>query len=333
MRKMLNLLVKSFIILSFSLSITALSVRNVVAETDSIDFILDWVPNTNHTGLYVAVEKGYFEEVGVEVNIRRPPEGSTTELVGLGQAEFGISFQDSIASRFAGGLPVTAVATILEHNTSGIISNVASEINGPQDLTDKSYGTWNDPIELAMIKYLVNQAGGSYDAVNLVPNQADNSVVGIANEMFDSAWIYYAWDGIMADYQEIATNYFYFADYAPELDFYSPIIIANNDYLSQKADQAELVIKAIKKGYQYAIEHPEESADILLKHAPELESQREMVIASQLWISERYAENPSQWGYIDEVRWNQFYKWLYDNDLVDKDLTQGDYFTNEFLGE
>ncbi|MGO4940229.1 ABC transporter substrate-binding protein [Fundicoccus sp. Sow4_D5] len=331
MKKMFNLLVQSVITLSLLFSISQVTLVSAVAENDSVDFILDWVPNTNHTGLYVAVEKGYFTEAGVDVTIRRPPEGSTTELVGLGQAEFGISFQDSIASRFAGGLPVTAVAAILEHNTSGVISNEAAEIKAPQDLTDKSYGTWNDPIELAMIQFLVNQEGGNYEAVKLVPNQADNSVVGLANEMFDSAWIYYAWDGIMADYQEVASNFFYFADYAEALDFYSPIIIANNDYLSQQGDQATKVIQAIKKGYQYAMEHPEESAEILIKNAPELESQKDMVLASQIWISEQYAEEPSQWGHIDESRWNQFYKWLYENDLVEVDLTLGNYFTNEYL--
>ena len=333
MKKALNLLVQAVLVFSLILSVSQAALMSVSAQSETVDFILDWVPNTNHTGLYVAVEKGYFAEAGVDVTIRRPPEGSTTELVGLGQAEFGISFQDSIASRFAGGLPVTAVATIIEHNTSGIISNKAAEIKAPQDLTDNSYGTWNDPIELAMIKFLVNQEGGNYEDVTLVPNQADNSVVGLANEMFDSAWIYYAWDGVMADYQEVANNFFYFSDYSEELDFYSPIIIANNDYLSQEADQAAAVVQAIKKGYQYAMEHPEEAAEILIKHAPELEDQREMVLASQAWISERYAEDASQWGHIDEVRWNQFYTWLFDNDLVEVDLTQGDYFTNEFLGE
>lgn len=309
------------------------SLLMVDAESNSVDFILDWVPNTNHTGLYVALEKGYFTDAGVDVTIRRPPEGSTTELVGLGQAEFGISFQDSIASRFAGGLPVTAVAAILEHNTSGIISNDSAAIESPADLAGQTYGTWNDPIELAMIKLLVNQEGGDYEAVELVPNQADNSIVGLANAMFDSAWIYYAWDGIMADYQDVPSKFFYFTDYSEALDFYSPIIIANNDYLAKETEQAKAVVQAIKQGYQYAIDYPEEAADILIKYAPELEDQRQMVLASQAWISERYAEDSAYWGHIDETRWNLFYQWLYDNDLVEVDLTQGNYFTNEFLGE
>lgn len=300
---------------------------------EKVELILDWVPNTNHTGLYVAKEKGYFTEAGVELEIRRPPEGSTTELVGLGQAQFGISFQDSLAHRFVGDLPVTAVAAILEHNTSGVIANESTGIKSPKDMAGFKYGTWNDPTELAMLEYIVTKDGGDYSKIELVPNQADNSVIGLANEMFDSAWIYYAWDGIMAEYQNVPANFFLFSDYAAELDYYSPLIIANNDYLQEHSEQARAVIQAIKKGYQYAAENPEEAADILIQNAPELKDQRDFVIASQKWIGQQYAEDMSQWGVIDEKRWNAFYEWLVEHNLVDAKLLEGKYFTNDLVGE
>lgn len=320
--------------------LVVLSVFNIFATVPvmaeeapkEVDLILDWVPNTNHTGLYVAQEKGFFEEAGVKLNLRRPPEGSSTELVGLGKAQFGISFQDSLAKRFAGGVPVTAIAAIIEHNTSGILATKESNIKAPQDLAGHKYGTWNDPIELKTIEYIVTKAGAKFEDVKLVPNDADNSVVALANKQFDAAWIFYAWDGIMAGMQNVETNYFHFRDVAPELDFYSPVIIANNDYLAAHPEQAKMIIQAIKKGYQYAIENPEESAEILIKAAPELEEMRDVVVKSQEWISKQYAENPEKWGEFSEERWNTFYKWLYDNKLVDVDLTTGKYFTNEFVG-
>ncbi|MGZ7244457.1 ABC transporter substrate-binding protein, partial [Streptococcus pyogenes] len=76
------------------------------------------------------------------------------------------------------------------------------------------------------------------------------------------------WDGIMAEQEGMKTNYFYLRDFASEFDYYSPVIIANNDYLKEHPDQAKKVLKAIKRGYQFAIEHPQESAEILIKHAP-----------------------------------------------------------------
>ena len=157
---MMNYFKKMLVALIVSMSV--LIPMSASAQASQIEFILDWVPNTNHTGLYVALEKGYFEEAGVEVTIRRPPEGSTTELVGLGQAQFGISFQDSLATRLAGGLPVTAVATIIEHNTSGIIAREDSQITKPVEMEGHTYGTWNDPIELGMLEHIINNEGGDY---------------------------------------------------------------------------------------------------------------------------------------------------------------------------
>ncbi|MBR7927697.1 ABC transporter substrate-binding protein [Aerococcaceae bacterium zg-ZUI334] len=313
----------------FSILLSLLTVN--VSAASKVDLILDWVPNTNHTGLYVAKAKGYFDAIGVDLEIRRPPEGSTTELVGLGQAQFGISFQDSLAHRFAKGLPVTAVAAILEHNTSGVISNESTNIKSPKDMAGFKYGTWNDPTELAMLKYIIELDGGDYSKMELVPNQADNSVVGLANNQFDAAWIYYAWDGIMAEHQKVPTNFFFFKDYAKELDFYSPVIIANNDYLSKQPEQAKTILQAIKKGYQYAAEHPEEAADILIQAAPELKDQRDFVVASQKWIAAHYADDVSKWGVIDKTRWDSFYQWLVDHELVDKTLLDGTYFDNSFI--
>src|SRR5699024_11699515 len=93
-------------------------------ETEKITFVLDWTPNTNHTGLYVAESLGYFEDQGLEVEIVQPPEGGADALVASGRAQFGVSFQDSMAPGVAGdnALPTTAVAALIQHNTSGIIS-------------------------------------------------------------------------------------------------------------------------------------------------------------------------------------------------------------------
>ena len=93
-------------------------------DLEKITFVLDWTPNTNHTGLYVAKEKGYFEKEGLDVEIVQPPEDGADALVASGKAQFGVSFQDSMAPGVAGdnALPNTAVAALIQHNPSGIIS-------------------------------------------------------------------------------------------------------------------------------------------------------------------------------------------------------------------
>lgn len=108
------------------LCVSAMNPVNVLAgeEKEKITFVLDWTPNTNHTGLYVAQSRGFFEEQGLEVEIVQPPEDGADTLVASGKAQFGISFQDSMAPGVAGEneIPTTAVAALIQHNTSGIVS-------------------------------------------------------------------------------------------------------------------------------------------------------------------------------------------------------------------
>lgn len=304
--------------------------RQGKSENKTIDFILDWTPNTNHTGLYVAVEKGYFEEEGVQVDIKLPSEDSSSDLVINGKAPFAIYFQDSMAKKLEKGAGITAVAALVENNTSGIISAADANVLSPKDLVGKKYGTWNDPIELAMLETLVSEAGGDFSKVEKVPNTDANSVTPIANKVFDAAWIYYGWDGIMAEQEDMKTNFFYLTDYASAFNYYSPVIIANNDYLKENPEEAKKVLRAIKKGYQYAMEHPEESAEILIQHAPALEGQKDFVLASQAYLSEQYASDPKKWGEIDADRWNAFYAWAYEKGILESDLKdQG--FSNDYL--
>lgn len=316
----------------FVLSACQKSVKDSSSGLKKIDFILDWTPNTNHTGLYVAKEKGYFKEAGLDVDLKLPPEDSSSDLIINGKAPFGIYFQDSMAKKLDKGAGITAVAAIVEHNTSGIISRKDAAINSPKDLAGKRYGTWNDPIELGMIKSLMKKEGASFDQVKLVPNSDSNSITPIENNAFDAAWIYHGWDGILAEQKELKTNFFYMKDFVPEFDYYSPVIIANNDYLKEHKAEAKKFIQAVKKGYQYAMEHPEEAADILIKQAPALANQRDFVLASQKYLSSQYASDKDKWGQFDAKRWNDFYAWAKEQGLVSNDLRDKG-FTNELVGD
>ena len=105
-------------------------------DLEKITFVLDWTPNTNHTGIYVAMANGYFEDAGLEVEVVQPPEDGAEVLVASGKAQFGVSFQDYIAPGLIGDdpLPITAVAAIIQHNTSGIISRAGEGMDTPKGL-------------------------------------------------------------------------------------------------------------------------------------------------------------------------------------------------------
>ena len=301
------------------------------SPSKKISIVLDWTPNTNHTGLFVAKELGYFKEEGLEnVEIVQPPEGSTTALIGAGGAQFGISFQDTLAKSFSNDspVPVTAVAAIIQHNTSGIISLKDKGIDSPKKLEGHKYATWDDEIEKAILKKIITDDGGDFGKVKMIPNTVTDVVTALKTDI-DAVWVYYAWDGVATELAGLQTNFLNFADYGKELDYYSPVIIANNDYLKKNPEEAKKVLRAIKKGYEYAIANPEEAAKILVKNAPELKL--ELVTKSQKWLASKYKADVAEWGVIDQSRWDLFYEWLFKNSLIKKEIPKGYGFSNDYL--
>ena len=248
------------------------------ADLKEITLVLDWTPNTNHTGFYVAQAQGYFAEAGLKVNIIQPPEDGAVMMVASGNAEFCIDFQDYLAPVFASKdtFPVTAVAALIQHNTSGIISLKEDGIDTPKGLEGKNYATWD-----------AERAG-------------------------------------------LDTNMIYFKDITPEFDYYSPVIVANTDFLSSDPETAKAFLAAAAKGYEFAINDPEAAAKILCEQVPELDP--EMVAESQQWLADQYVADASKWGYIDPARWDAFYAWLYNNGLSEE-IPAGTGFTNDYLPE
>ena len=301
------------------------------AELKDLTFVLDWTPNTNHTGIYVALALGYYEEAGLSINIIQPPEDGATMMVASGKAQFGIDFQDYMPPIFTSEekIPVAAVAALIQHNTSGIVSLKEDGIDTPKGLEGKNYATWDLPIEKAMMQNIVEADGGDFSKVNLIPEYITD-VVSALQQNIDAVWIYYAWDGIATERAGLDTNMIYFTDITPEFDYYSPVIVANTDFLADDPDTARAFLAATARGYEFAIENPEEAAKILCDEVPELDL--EMVTESQIWLADQYKAEVERWGYIDPARWDAFYAWLYKNGLS-AEIPAGTGFTNDYLPE
>lgn len=302
-------------------------------ELEKITFVLDWTPNTNHTGLYVAQEKGFFKDAGFDVTLVQPGEGGSDLMVSTSQGQFGVSFQDYVVHGLIGENPlnVTTVATILQHNTSGIISRKGEGMDRPKGMEGKTYATWDMPVEKAMIKEVVEKDGGDFSKIVLQPNNVTDEVAALKSKSVDAIWVFYGWAGIATQIAELETDYFAFSDISPVLDYYTPVIIANNDYLKNNPDRAKAFLNAVKQGYEFAIEQPEEAARILLKAAPELDET--LAIKSQEYLSPLYKAEVERWGYIDPERWDNFFAWLYEKKLIDVKLDKGAGFTNDYLPE
>ncbi|PJJ29370.1 ABC transporter substrate-binding protein [Lacrimispora celerecrescens] len=301
------------------------------SDLKKVTFVLDWTPNTNHTGLYVAEEKGYFKAEGLEVEIVQPPEDGAAVLVASGKAQFGMSFQDSMAPALAGenALPITAVAAVIQHNTSGIISRKGEGMASPKGMEGKKYATWDIPVEKAMVKDVVVDGGGDFSKVQLIPSTVTDEVSALKSKSVDAIWIFYAWAGVKMEVEGLDTDYFAFADLNPAFDYYTPVIIAGNDFLKQEPETARAFLRAVSKGYEDAEKDPEEAAGILLKAAPELDEK--LVMESQKYLADKYQADAKAWGYIDPERWNRFYGWLNENGLSNPEIPENAGFSNDYL--
>jgi ABC-type nitrate/sulfonate/bicarbonate transport system substrate-binding protein len=296
-----------------------------------IDVMLDWVPNTNHTGIFVARDKGWYEAAGLAVNIIQAGESPVEQVVASGSADFGISYQEAVTLARTEGAPIVSVAAVIQHNTSGFASRADRNITRPKDFEGKTYGGWGSPVESAMLDLLMSCDGGDVSKVNVL-DTGFADFFAITQKEVDFAWIFYGWDGVNAELKDIPVNVIMLNEWQECVpDYYTPVMITSEKTIAEKPEIVKAFISATAEGYEFAIENPDEAADILLQAAPE--SDPELVTASQQWLADQYQADAEQWGLQDETVWQRYADWLYQQDLISKPLDAEAAFSNEFLSE
>jgi len=297
-----------------------------------VTMMLDWVPNTNHTGIFVALEKGWYDEEGLQVEVIQPGEGSAPiQVVAAGKADFAISYQEEMTHARAEDIPVVSLAAVIQHNTSGFASPKSKGITRPKDFEGKRYGAWGSPIERAMLEVLMACDGGDVNKVEFVNvGWADYFVV--TQRDVDFAWIFYGWTGIEAELRNEPLNIVMLRDWefcVP--DYYTPVIATSEKEIQEKPDVVRRFMKATARGYQFAIAHPDEAAEILIKHAPE--SNPELIRRSQAWLSKEYQADAPRWGEQKLKVWQRYADWMYEKGVLPRNIDASEAFTNDFLPE
>lgn len=277
---------------------------------------LDWTPNTNHTGLFVAKELGFFDEAGFAPDIVQPAEDSAATLVAHKRADLGVYFQPNMIKRLQKGEPIVAVAAILQENTAGILAK--GKVDDLKQLRGKKYSTWEDPIDDATVASLVGES-------QKIAGEALDASAGLALGVFDFILVYKGWDYIHAKIKGVPSTFFALKDYNSAFNYYSPVLIARTDADKIKISRA---LGAIAKGYIYASHNPEKSAQILLKYAPEADAT--LVHQSQAMLSPLYLQD-GKFGRFDQTRWDAFYQWVGEQKLIERPFVKGEGMSNDYL--
>ncbi len=297
------------------------------ADRAEATLVLDWVPNTNHTGIYAARALGFFEEENLDFKIEEPVEVDATAVVAAGNAEFGIGFQEFLTPALVEGAPVVSVAAILAQNTSGFASLASRGISRPRDFEGAVYGGFGSPLELAILKVMMELDGGDFDTLESVGAGAADFLTIIQRDV-DLYWIFYGWQGIKAELEGIDLNVQFLSDWGVP-NYYTPLIMANAGLLDARRDIGERAMRAISRGYEFAIADPAAAADLLIAASPEIDAP--LAQASQVWLSPRYRGSEDRWGQQRGSVWGNMTEWMLTQELIEESFDWENAFSNDLL--
>ena len=307
--------------------------------TETCTVALDWTPNTNHTGIYVAKEKGYFADEGLNLKILPYSGANTDVLVAQGKADLGVSFVPQVLVSHTAGIPVKAVAAIASRNTESLAVLESSKYQSPKDLANgTTYGGFGLPYEVPTWSAVIAADGGkNIDFKNVTLNTA--AYEALYAKKIDWSAIFDAWEGIEAKQRNIKLRTFPISKYLGEAGNYpSAIFVASEKEISGSPEKLQKCLAAISKGYDYAAENPAEAAQILIAADPSLEQSKELVEASAEYLAPVYIGDSSQWGEFKEESWSGLGNILAEagalKDASGKAVTPTDYnayFTNDLL--
>lgn len=300
-------------------------------QNEKVTIVLDWTPNTNHVGLYVAEALGYFAEYGIDVEIIQPNQTSSLQVVAANQAQLGISYQEDVtlARSLDNPLDVKAVAAILQHNTAGYASAKSANIQTPKDFENKIYGMYGSPIEEKMLQEIMTRAGADFSKLEMVLT-SDSDFFKLVPDTIDFSLVYEGWTVTQANIEGFDIDFMPLRDLDETFDYYTPIIITNPQF-EKNPELLKNTLDAIAKGYMFATNEPQQAADILLEAVPTLD--RELVEQSILFLNEYYLDENKQFGKMKKSVWENYGNWLYEYQALDNPFNASEAFTNEYLPE
>jgi ABC-type nitrate/sulfonate/bicarbonate transport system substrate-binding protein len=269
----------------------------------TIRVALDWTPNTNHTGLFVAQAEGWFAEAGLDVEFLPYNSTSPDTLVSAGAAEFGISFQDSFTFSKAAGADITSVMAVLQHWGSEIAVRAdRADITSPADLDGAVYGGFGGPGEEPKMRAVIQGAGGRGEFSTVVLGTSAYEALYSGEVDFTEPFV--AWEGVEAELRGEPLKTFRYTDFGFP-DAYAVLLVGNAPWLREHPEQADAFVAAAQRGYTLGADDPDRAARILLDANADVLTEPELVVRSQRMLAERYlrdadgtvgTQTPEQWA-------------------------------------
>lgn len=293
---------------------------------ETLKLALDWTPNINHIGFFIARELGYYEQKELIVELLSPAEDdyqtTPAKKVELGLADLALCPTESLISYQTKQKPLElkAIAAVFQEDVSGIACLKSEGISSPKQLDGKLYASYQARYEDGIVKQMMKNDGGAGQLHIEYPNK-----LGIWNTLLerkaDATWIFLNWEGIQAEEEGIELEIFKMKDYNIPYS-YSPVIAGEATRLMEGSEVYRKFLAATKEGYLFAKNDPIAASKVLAPYLPEHDRNINLVRAQE-YSAAHYGPDEA-WGEISESEVERFLGWIYEHKLESKQLTAKD---------
>lgn len=300
----------------------------------TLKLALDWTPNTNHIGFFIAKELGFYKELGIDLEILNPQDDNYQLTPGkkleLDVADFAIAPFETVISlnNKANQVHAIAIYAILQEDLSSIVTLKKSNINSPRFLDGKTYASYKARYEDHIVNEMVKNDGGEGNLKIVYPDKLGiwNTLL---NEQADATWIFDNWEGIEANAKNIQLNKFTLSQFKIPYG-YSPIVIAKREKLTTHKELYSKFVKATKSGFLFVKNNLKESTNILRNYLNDQDLEN-IDLEQSITYTIPHFGNETNCGTMEQNKISKFSEWLVEKGLEDKIILEQTLFTNELF--
>ncbi|MDL4839628.1 ABC transporter substrate-binding protein [Aquibacillus rhizosphaerae] len=299
-------------------------------ELTEIDVMLDWYPNAVHSFLYVAEDKGYFEDEGLKVNIQFPTNPTDPlNLAASGKITLGFYYQPDVAmARANEDVPVKSVGAIVRSPLNHVVTLDNSPITQPKDLEGRTVGYPGIPLNEALLTTMVANDGGDPNKVNLIDVGFELGSSLVTNKVDAVIGAYVNHEVPVLKHEGHNTRYFNPVDYGVP-SYYELVAVTSDNTWNEKQDSIKAFWRAATKGYEIMKENPDEALQILLDNQEEENFPLvKEVEAESIEILLPKMDSEQGFGNQSEKSWQETIDWLEESGLIEDAPVVDDIFVN-----
>ena len=294
-------------------------------EMTDVKLALDWYPNANHLGFFIAQQKGYFADENLNVTMYTPSDPSTVlQTVGAGQDHFGMSYQPDVLLARNEGVPVVSILGVVQHPLNSLMTLETSGITRPSELAGKKVGypgiPTNEPLLETMLKHDGLSGLDDIELVNIGWNISESLISEKVDGVVGAYWTH---ESINMENIGYPVNVMRMEEWGVP-DYYELVLVTSESYLAENEDVARRLIRAVKRGFEEAIADPQAGVDVLVaENEGEIDESIDRP-GADLLVPMWQLPNGGGFGTQEPARWNSFVQWMKDNDMISDSLSADD---------